>query len=88
MRVIGSAMREAGIDTGDVVLVDRAIKPAHGQVVIAVVDDEFICRRLAKQGGDVRLQATDPACADIVLNDGQEVQVWGVVTNAIKSMPV
>lgn len=88
MRVAGDAMREAGIDSGDLVLVDRAVTPAHGHVVIAVVDDEFVCRRLFKQGNDIRLQATDPARLDIVPGEGQELQVWGVVTNAIKSMPV
>ena len=66
MRVAGDAMREAGIDSGDVVLVDRAITPAHGHVVIAVVEDEFVCRRLFKQGVDIRLQATALASADIV----------------------
>src|SRR5438093_2700269 len=55
MRVTGDAMREAGIDSGDVVLVDRAIKPAHGHVVIAVIEDEFVCRRLFLQGNDIRL---------------------------------
>ena len=88
MRVTGDAMREAGIDSGDIVLVDRAITPAHGHVVIAVVDDEFICRRLFRQGDHVRLQATDPAGADFIARDGQELEIWGVVTNAIKSMPV
>ena len=88
MRVAGQAMREAGIDDGDVVLVDRAIAPAHGHVVIAVVDDEFVCRRLFKQGNDTQLHATDPARAPVVFRDGQELQVWGVVTHAIKSMPV
>ena len=64
------------------------VTPAHGHVVIAVVEDEFVCRRLFRQGNDIRLQATNPASADIVPRDGQELQVWGVVTNAIKSMPV
>ncbi|MFG6490516.1 LexA family protein [Roseateles sp. BYS78W] len=88
MRITGAAMREAGIDDGDVVLVDRAITPVHGHVVIAVVDDEFVCRRLFKQGHDIRLQATEPTTVDIVPGEGQDFQVWGVVTNAIKSMPV
>jgi len=88
MRVAGDAMREAGIDSGDVVLVDRAITPAHGHVVIAVVDDEFVCRRLFKQGDDLLLQAADGSGADIVPHDGQELQVWGVVTHAIKAMRV
>jgi DNA polymerase V len=88
MRVAGAAMREAGIDDGDVVLVDRAITAAHGHVVIAVVDDEFVCRRLVKQGSDIRLQAAEPSTADIVPDEDGDFQVWGVVTNAIKSMPL
>src|SRR5262245_2886399 len=84
MRVTGSAMREAGIDDGDVLLIDRAITPVHGHVVIAVVDDEFYCRRLVRQGADVRLRAAAAALADIVPGDGQELQIWGVVTTAIK----
>jgi len=46
------------------------------------------CRRLFRQGNDIRLQATDPASADVVPHDGQELEVWGVVTNTIKAMPV
>lgn len=88
MRVAGDAMREVGIDSGDLVLIDRAITPAHGHVVIAVVGDDFVCRRLVRQGSDVRLQATDPATPDIVPRDDRDLEVWGVVTNAIKSMPV
>jgi DNA polymerase V len=88
MRAAGSAMREAGIDDGDILLVDRAITAAHGHIVIAVVDEDFVCRRLFKQGNDIRLQATEQTVADIAPRDGQELQVWGVVTSAIKSMPV
>jgi len=88
MRAAGCAMREAGIDDGDILLVDRAITPAHGHIVIAVVDEDFVCRRLFKHGNDIRLQAAEAASADIAPRDGQELQVWGVVTTAIKSMSV
>ena len=87
MRVAGDAMREAGIDSGDLVLVDRAIPPTHGHVVIAVVDEEFVCRRLCRQGHDIRLQTTQPGCADIVAGEGMDLQLWGVVTQVIKSLP-
>ena len=46
VRFAGSAMREAGIDDGDLALVDRALEASHGQVVIAVHHDEYLCRRL------------------------------------------
>ena len=88
MRIAGDAMREVGIDAGDLVLVDRAIPPSHGHVVIAVVDDEFVCRQLCKQGRGIRLQATRAGCADIVAGEGTEFQLWGVVTQVIESMPV
>lgn len=88
MRVAGNAMHEFGIDGGDLVLIDRAIPPSHGHVVIAVVDEEFVCRQLCKQGGELRLQATLAGCADILAREGEEFQIWGVVTQVIKSMPV
>ena len=88
MRIAGDAMRAVGIDAGDLVLVDRAIPPSHGHVVIAVVDGEFVCRQLGKQGRDIRLQATGAGCADILAEEGTELQVWGVVTQVIESMPV
>lgn len=88
MRIAGNAMREAGIDDGDLALVDRAIDPAHGHLVIAVAGDEFICRRLLRRGAEVRLHATDPACHDYVGDDGHEFEIWGVVTHVIKSFPL
>lgn len=88
MRVAGNAMHEFGIDGGDLVLIDRAIAPCHGHVVIAVVDEEFVCRQLCTQGGQLRLQATLAGCADILAREGEEFQIWGVVTQVIKSMPL
>jgi DNA polymerase V len=87
MRVAGDAMRDAGIDDGDLVLVDRAVTPAHGHIVIAVVEQEFICRRLVKQGHP-RLRAADVAVADLVPAEGEGLEIWGVVTTAIKALPV
>ncbi len=88
MRISGGAMREIGIDSGDLVLIDRAIPPAHGHVVIAVVDEGFVCRQLCQQGADLRLQATSAGHADILAAEGAAFQIWGVVTQVIKSMPV
>ena len=88
MRVSGTSMKDAGIDDGDVVLVDRAIKPCHGHVVVAVVDGEFTVKRLWKRGDRMKLQAANPTYPDITPREGQQVEIWGVVTNAIKKMTV
>jgi DNA polymerase V len=87
-RVSGVAMRDAGIDDGDVLLVDRAIRASHGHVIVAVVNAEHTLRRLWRKGSEVRLQAANPEFGDIVLAEGTELEVWGVVTTVIKSLPV
>jgi DNA polymerase V len=84
MTVRGESMREAGIFDGDVLLVDRAIKPAHGQIVVAVVDGDFTCKQLWQRGGRLKLKAANPTFADIVPAEGQTVEVWGVVIASIK----
>lgn len=86
MRVRGASMVDAGIDDGDVVLVDKVIKAAHGHVVVAVVDNEFTCKRLWRRGSNVKLQAANPTYPDIVPREGQTIEVWGVVTTVIKRL--
>jgi len=88
MRIAGSAMQQAGIEDGDLALVDRALDAVHGQVVVAVVDGEFVCRRLFRREGGLRLQAADPALADIVASDGAAFAVWGVVTHVVRPVSV
>ena len=87
IRARGESMREAGIFDGDVLIVDRAVRPRSGHVVIAVVDGEFVCKTLWMRAGRMKLKAANPGFPDIVPKDGQTVEVWGIVTNAIKSMP-
>lgn len=79
-------MREAGIDDGDVVLVDRALKPGHGDVVVAVLDGDFTVKRLHSKRGRIKLLAANCAYPDIEPREGQTLEVWGVVTSTIKQM--
>jgi DNA polymerase V len=86
MRASGTAMVDAGIDDGDVLLVDRALVPGHGNVLIAIVEGELVCRRLFQQDGAVRLQAASAGHADVEIDEGTPLEVWGVVTTVIKSL--
>jgi DNA polymerase V len=86
MRIAGDSMREAGVCDGDLALVDRAVTAAHGHVVIAIVNDEFVCRRLVLRGQEVRLQSDDEALPDWVPGDAEELQIWGVVTHVIRPL--
>ena len=84
LRVRGDSMRDEGVFDGDVILVDRAIKPRHGLIVVAVVDGAFTCKKLWLRAGKLKLQAANPAYEDIVPQDGQTIEVWGVVLASVK----
>jgi len=84
LRVRGESMRDAGIFDGDVVMVDRAIAPRSGQVVVAVIDGEFVCKTLHQRAGRIKLKAANVTFADIIPKDGQTLEIWGVVVAAIK----
>ncbi len=86
MRAAGAAMRDAGIEDGDVLLVDRALPPSTGSIVIAVHEGELICRRLWKVAGAAALQAACSGHQDIVLGEDVPLEIWGVVTTVIKSL--
>ena len=86
MRVQGHSMTGAGIQDGDLLVVDRSLEAGDGDIVVAVVDGELTVKRLWRRGGRVRLLAENPAYAPIDLKDGQELAVWGVVTNIIRSV--
>lgn len=88
VRVKGESMRDAGILDGDVLIVDRALKPQNSMVVVAVVDGEFTVKTFRTSAGRFRLQAANPAYPDIVPHAGQVVEIWGVVTAAIHQFPV
>lgn len=88
LRIRGESMRDVGLFDGDVVLVDRAITPRSGHVVVAVVENEFVCKTLQVRAGRIKLKAANPTYPEIVPKESQTVQVWVVVVAAIKQFIV
>lgn len=82
-RARGISMRDKGIDDGDLLVVDRAVRPVHGHIVVAIVDGEFTVKELSLRLGRMRLKAANPTFPDIVPKEGQTIEVWGVVTSGI-----
>ncbi|MCB2141459.1 translesion error-prone DNA polymerase V autoproteolytic subunit [bacterium] len=80
VRVQGSSMVGAGIYDGDLLIVDRALKPTIGKVVVAIMDGEFTVKRMMKNGSKLYLVAENSDFKPIEIKDGTEFQVWGVVT--------
>ena len=77
-------MIEAGIFDGDILVVDRSLRPAHGDVVVAQVDNQFTVKYLHKRMGSFKLVPANPTFPEIVPRDGQEIIIVGVVTASIK----
>lgn len=86
VRVEGDSMTGAGINDGDILVVDRSLRPADGDIVIASVDGEFTVKTLRmKRGGarEVWLEPANPRFDPIRLAPGQELDYFGKVTACI-----
>lgn len=86
VRVTGDSMINAGIHSGDILVVDRSLEPAHGKVVVAAVDGELTVKRLIMQNGKTTLLPENPDFPPIELIPENNVTVWGVVTNVIHAV--
>lgn len=83
-RARGLSMQGAGIGDGDILVVNRAMAPRHGSIVIAEMDNDFTVKYLHQRAGRMKLCAADPTFPDIVPKDGQTFLMVGVVTAAIR----
>jgi DNA polymerase V len=84
VRAKGSSMVGAGIFDNDLLVVDKSLTPSSGDIVIAVIDGELTVKRLIQRDGKVILKPENPRFKEIELKEGQELQVWGVVTSTVK----
>ena len=86
VRVQGESMIEAGIFDGDMLIVDRSLKPRDGSVVLARLNGEFTVKRLKITGQQLILMPENKAYPPIEITPAIDFEVWGVVTNAIHSL--
>ena len=82
--VSGDSMEGAEIFNGDILVVDRSIRPVHGRIVVAFLNGERLVKRLHQRGGQVALVAENPAYPTIALNEALELVIWGVVVGKFK----
>ncbi|MEI2556479.1 translesion error-prone DNA polymerase V autoproteolytic subunit [Acinetobacter pittii] len=84
VKVASLSMLNAGIDIDDELIVDRSLDAKHGDIVVALIDNDFTVKRLMIDEKGQWLKAENPDYKDIYLSDGQELLIWGVVTHIIK----
>lgn len=82
----GQAMEGAGINSGDILIVDRSITTVNGKVIVAVLNGEMMVRRLEKTINKIRLIPETAKLATIEVDPYAEFAVWGVVTYVVHAL--
>lgn len=83
VKVSGDSMKDAGIFSGDLLIVDRSLPVQNGKIVVAILNGEFTVKRLHIHGEKIWLVAENPSYPPIEITEEQDFQVWGVVTYTI-----
>lgn len=84
VRAAGESMTGAGIYPGDILVTDRSLDAASGDIVIASVDGEFTVKYLKFDGKSVWLEPANPAYSPIYFSGDQELRLFGVVTAVVR----
>ena len=84
MKASGESMIEAGINDGDVLVVDRSLEARSRDIVIAIFEGNLTVKRLIiKADGSAILKSENPLYKNILISEYTELEIWGVVTSAI-----
>jgi DNA polymerase V len=86
VRISGDSMIDAGIHTGDLLVVNRSLEAVDGNVVVAALDGELTVKRLYKRDKVLRLVPANKNYQLIEIQAQQSFEIWGVVTNVIHAL--
>ncbi|MGM0914285.1 MAG: LexA family protein [Pseudomonadota bacterium] len=87
MMVTGDSMEALGIHAGDLLVVDSAIEPRPGHILVASVEGELVVKRYELLGNRPYLTSSNPNYRPIPAAD-LECQAWGVVRAVVHEYPV
>ncbi|KAA8740852.1 translesion error-prone DNA polymerase V autoproteolytic subunit [Pseudomonas koreensis] len=85
VKITGESMQGAGIFDGDLAVVDRSLEPAHGHIVVALLNNDPLCKRLCIRGNDVILLSENPKYPPRYVLEGDELAIWGVIIGSVRS---
>ena len=87
-KVEGDSMEDAGINNGDIAVIDRSVEPQHGDVVVGYVNEEFTIKFLDlthREEGYIELRPANKNYQPIRIDENTKFEVWGVVVWTIKN---
>jgi len=85
-RVKGESMQGAGIDHGDLLVVDRSVSPSNGKIAVCFIDGEFTVKRIKTDVNCCWLMPENPTYQPIRVTESNQFLVWGVVIYLIKAV--
>jgi DNA polymerase V len=84
-KVMGYSMVDAGINHKDLLVVDTALHPKHRDIIIAVLNGEFMVKRFCLEGFQVKLLPANPDYPEVTVTKEMNFFVHGVVTTVIRT---
>ena len=85
-RVDGESMLGAGLNDGDLIVIDRSEEPKNGSIAVCFLDGEFTVKRLKLKTKEIYLMPQNSKYSPIKIGEGNELSIWGIVTYVIKKM--
>jgi DNA polymerase V len=85
-RVSGQSMQGAGLDDGDLLVIDRSQEPENSAIAVCFIDGEFTVKRLKVEKDCIYLMPENPRYQPIKVTEENQLQIWGVVTYVIKKV--
>ena len=85
-RVIGNSMVEAGINEGDLLIIDRSLTPHEGNLAVCFMDGDFTVKRLKVRDDGIYLTPANAKFPELRVSEDSNFQVWGVVSHIIKKL--
>jgi DNA polymerase V len=85
-RVSGVSMQGAGLDDGDLLVIDRSLEPQNDKIAVCFIDGSFTVKRLKVDVDCVYLMSENKNYKPIKVSEGDELLIWGIVTYVVKKV--
>lgn len=85
-RVVGDSMIDAGVEEGDILVIDKSLDAQDGDMAVCFVDGEFTLKYLKFRNQCLFLVPANENYPEIEITEGVDFRMWGVVTYVIKKV--
>ena len=85
-KVSGDSMVDAGLDDGDLLVIDRSLSPENGKIAICFIDGDFTVKRIKKEKDKFYLIPENKNYKKIRIKKEDTLLIWGIVTYVIKKI--